>query len=163
MTLNSISDGGELGRGLPSPEFEIIPNFVCLTIRFKKPLKPHLFNESENLSGPINGPISGPINGVVLEVLRLIQSNPGIKKIAIAQQIRRSETTVKRYVKILTDAKLIEYKDSNKTDGNSLLHCFSCLKVCVFNDYSYLRSNRIRHASHLNSEPGRVFCFLWAH
>ena len=34
----------------------------------------------ENLSGPING----PINGVVLEVLRLIQSNPGIKKIAIA-------------------------------------------------------------------------------
>lgn len=113
MTLNSISDGGELGRGLPSPEFEIIPNFVCLTIRFKEPLKPHLFNESENLSGPING----PINGVVLEVLRLIQSNPGIEKIAIAQQIRRSETTVKRYVKILTDAKLIEYRDSNKTGG----------------------------------------------
>lgn len=67
----------------------------------------------ENLSGPI----SGPINGVVLEVLRLIQSNPGIKKIAIAQQIRRSETTVKRYVKILIDANLIEYKDSNKTGG----------------------------------------------
>lgn len=117
MTLNSISDGGELGRGLPSPEFEIIPNFVCLTIRFKEPLKPHLFNESENLSGPINGLINGPINGVVLEVLRLIQSNLGIKKIAIAQQIRRSETTVKRYVKILTDAKLIEYRDSNKTGG----------------------------------------------
>lgn len=82
---------------------------MCLTIRFKEPLKPHLFSESENLSGPING--------VVLEVLRLIQSNPGIKKIAIAQQIRRSETTVKRYVKILTDANLIEYKDSNKTGG----------------------------------------------
>ncbi len=28
------------------------------------------------------------------------------------------------------------------------------------NDYSYLCNNRIRHASHLNSEPGRVFCFM---
>lgn len=38
----------------------------------------------ENLSGPINGLINGPINGVVLEVLRLIQSNPGIKKFTFA-------------------------------------------------------------------------------
>ena len=37
---------------------------------------------------------------------------------------------------------------------------FLAEKVCIINDYSYLCSNRIRHASHLNSEPGRVFCFL---
>ena len=59
--------------GLPTPEFETIPDFVCLTIRFKEPLKPHL---------------SG-----------------------------KSEATVKRYAKILVDANLIEYKNSNKTGG----------------------------------------------
>ena len=41
----------------------------------------------------------------------------------------------------------------------STIALFFLLKVCVVNDYSYLCSNRIRHASHLNSEPGRVFCF----
>ena len=41
----------------------------------------------------------------------------------------------------------------------STLGDFSRKKVCIINDYSYICSNRIRHASHLNSEPGRVFCF----
>lgn len=107
--------------GLPSPEFETIPDFVSLTIRFKEPLKPHLSGESGDQNGPINGPINDPINdpinGVALEILHLIQANPGIKKAAIAQQIGKSETTVKRYVKMLADANLIEYKDSNKTGG----------------------------------------------
>ena len=40
-----------------------------------------------------------------------------------------------------------------------LLRDFSCWKVCIINDCLYLCNNRIRHASHLNSEPGRVFCF----
>ena len=69
------------------------------------------------MSGPINGPINGTIKGVALEILHLIQANPGIKKAAIAQQIGKSETTVKRYVKMLADANLIEYKDSTKTGG----------------------------------------------
>ena len=33
------------------------------------------------------------------------------------------------------------------------------ISMWFLNDYSYLCNNRIRHASHLNSEPGRVFCF----
>lgn len=69
------------------------------------------------INDPINGPIKGPIKGVALEILHLIQANPGIKKAAIAQQIGKSETTVKRYAKMLADANLIEYKDSNKTGG----------------------------------------------
>lgn len=103
--------------GLPAPEFETIPDFVSLTIRFKEPLKPHLSGESGDQNGPINDPINGPIKGVALEILHLIQANPGIKKAAIAQQIGKSETTVKRYAKMLADANLIEYKDSNKTGG----------------------------------------------
>ena len=43
--------------------------------------------------------------------------------------------------------------------GIPFLYDFPCGKVCIINDYSYLYGNRIRHASHLNSEPGRVFCF----
>lgn len=39
-------------------------------------------------------------------------------------------------------------------------HAFFSWKVCTINSYSYLCRNRIRHASHLNSEPGRVFCFF---
>lgn len=73
--------------------------------------------ESGDQNGPINDPINGPIKGVALEILHLIQANPGIKKAAIAQQIGKSETTVKRYAKMLADANLIEYKDSNKTGG----------------------------------------------
>ena len=107
--------------GLPAPEFEIIPDFVCLTIRFKEPLKPHLSGEIGNQNGPTNDPINdqinGPIKGLALEIYRIIQANPGIKKAAIAQKIGRSETTVKRYAKMLSDAQLIEYKDSKKTGG----------------------------------------------
>ena len=34
------------------------------------------------------------------------------------------------------------------------------LRLLMFNEIeNYLCNNRIRHASHLNSEPGRVFCF----
>ena len=33
------------------------------------------------------------------------------------------------------------------------------ISMWFLNDYSYLCNNRIRHASHWNSEPGRVFCF----
>ena len=34
--------------GLPAPEFESIPNFVCLTIRFKNPLRPYLTGGGDN-------------------------------------------------------------------------------------------------------------------
>lgn len=102
---------------LPAPEFEIIPDFVCLTIRFKEPLKPHLSGEAGGQDDPINDPINAPIKGLALEIYRIIKANPGIKKAAIAQKVNRSEATVKRYAKQLSEAKLIEYKDSNKTGG----------------------------------------------
>lgn len=99
--------------GLPAPEFDIIPDFMCLTIRFKEPLKPHLSGEAGGQDDPIND----PIKGLALEIYRIIKANPGIKKAAIAQKVNRSEATVKRYAKQLSEAKLIEYKDSNKTGG----------------------------------------------
>ncbi len=72
-------------------------------------MRPHLSGES--------GDQNGPIKCIILKTLQLIQTNPGIKKATIAQQIGKSETTVKRYAKMLADANLIEYKDSKKTGG----------------------------------------------
>ena len=37
--------------GLPEPEYDFVPNFVCLTIRFKNPLTPYL-------SGDENGGVN---------------------------------------------------------------------------------------------------------
>lgn len=54
---------------------------------------------------------------MALNIYRIIQANSGIKKAAIAQKIGRSEATVKRYAKLLSEARLIEYKDSKKTGG----------------------------------------------
>ena len=52
--------------GLPTPEFESNPNFVCLTIRFKNPLRPYLSGES-------NGALNGELNGELNEALKSLR------------------------------------------------------------------------------------------
>ena len=109
--------------GMPEPEYDFVTNFVCLTIRFKAPLKPYVSGEPTN--GPINGPINdllnglinGPLKVIVGRVYEIIVGSPGIKKGEIAKQIGKSESSVKRYVKVLTGADLVEYRDSKKTGG----------------------------------------------
>ena len=104
---------------MPEPEYDFVQNFVCLTIRFKTPLRPYV--SGEPINGPINDPLNGLINGplkvLVGRVYEIIVGSPGIKKGEIAKQIDKSESSVKRYVKVLTDADLVEYRDSKKTGG----------------------------------------------
>ena len=41
-----------------------------------------------------------------------------------------------------------------------LWHNFSCQKVYIINDYSYLCNNRIRHASRRTAYQGESFAFM---
>jgi ATP-dependent DNA helicase RecG len=110
--------------GMPEPEFDFVPNYVCLTIRFKSPLVPYV-SGGDPTNGPLNDPINDPLNGlingplkaVVGKVYQMILSTPGIKNGEISKKIGKSESTIKRYVKLLTDGGLVEYRDSKKTGG----------------------------------------------
>ena len=53
------------------------------------------------------------------------------------------------------------YKEGSTFKKVMMLYRFDKkLRLLMFNEIeNYLCNNRIRHASHLNSEPGRVFCF----
>ena len=52
-----------------------------------------------------------------MQVYQLIMARPGIKKVEIADSIKKSYASVKRYVKVLEDSNLVEYRDSKKTGG----------------------------------------------
>ena len=67
--------------------------------------------------GPLNEPLNEPLKGVVMQVYQLIVARPGIKKVEIADAVDKSYASVKRYVKVLTDGGLVEYRDSKKTGG----------------------------------------------
>lgn len=102
--------------GLPEPEYDFVTNFVCLTIRFKTPLAPYV-TSGDPINDPINGLIKGPLKIIIGQVYQIILANPGVKKSEIAIRIGKSVSSVKRYVKVLTDNNLIEYRDSKKTGG----------------------------------------------
>lgn len=111
--------------GLPTPEFESIPNFVCLTIRFKNPLRPYLSGES---NGALNGALNGELNGELNEALKslrpavgttydIIKKNPGIQRKVIIELTKLGSSTIDRHLAILTQKNLIEHKNSKKTGG----------------------------------------------
>lgn len=107
--------------GLPTPEFESFPNFVCLTIRFKNPLRPYLSGES---NGALNGELNGELNEA-LKSLRpavgttydIIKKNPGIQRKVIIELTKLGSSTIDRHLAILTQKNLIEHKNSKKTGG----------------------------------------------
>ena len=108
--------------GLPEPEYDFVPNFVCLTIRFKEPLTPHL--SGYGINEPQNGPVNEPLN-VTLNLLSVaarsvynaIKANPGIRRAGIVAQTGLNLSSVKRAISVLTAKNLIEHRDSDKTGG----------------------------------------------
>ena len=66
---------------------------------------------------PLNEPLNEPLKGIVLQVYQLIVARPGIKKVEIADSVKKSYASAKRYVKVLEDYHLVEYRDSKKTGG----------------------------------------------
>ena len=66
-------------EGLPEPEYDFVPNFVCLTIRFKNPLRPYLTGES---NGALNGDLNGELNEVLKGLSSCVQTTYGIIKLS---------------------------------------------------------------------------------
>lgn len=69
---------------------------------------------------PINDPINDPIkllSEVEKNILQVVKENPGISRINIVPIIDKSEATVKRALRSLSELGFVEYRGSNKTGG----------------------------------------------
>jgi len=79
----------------------------------------------EGRSGAINSALNDGINGVLnkalinelVKVLKVIHNQIGINRIELIEKIGKGKTTLERYLKILKDSNLIDYKGSKKTGG----------------------------------------------
>ena len=98
-------------------------DFVCLTIRFKQPLTPHLTDHGE-LNGSLNGALNGELNealkglgATVIATYEIIKGNPGIQRKDIIVLTKRGSSTIDRHLAVLIERKLIEHWDSKKTGG----------------------------------------------
>lgn len=107
--------------GLPKPVFEVVPGFVCLTIRFKNPLAPYLNGrENEGINEGVNDGANEGVNDLdaaLKQVYSIIKTTPGIKTNQISDKIGRSTATVERYLSALKKKDLIEHRGSAKTGG----------------------------------------------
>ena len=108
--------------GLPEPEYDLVTGFVCLTIRFKDSLTPHL--SGDRINEPLNGPVNEPLYATlkllpvaVRSVYDAIKANPGIRRPGIVAQTGLNLPKVKRAITVLTTKNLIEHRDSDKTGG----------------------------------------------
>ena len=136
IIANALFKGGKTegwGRGildiftlckevrLPEPEYDFVPNFVCLTIRFKNPLTPYL---SGDVNGDVTGDVTGDVNNSIKTlseslkpVYSTVSSNPGIKAYSVAALLDRPLPTVEKQLATLKKKGLIEYRGSAKTGG----------------------------------------------
>ena len=92
--------------GMPEPEFDFVPNFVCLTIRFKTPLKPY-----------VNGRINGGINDSQKLTLEYICQHEGYNTKQISTGLDVPFNTIEKHIRTLLKKGLIEHRGSNKTSG----------------------------------------------
>ena len=72
-------------------------------------------------SGGVNGGVSGGVNGGVDpeldNMLKLIQTQPGLRVAELARQVDKPARTVERWVKQLKSRQLIEFRGASKTGG----------------------------------------------
>ena len=104
---------------MPEPEYDFVTNFMCLTIRFKQPITPHLTDHGE-LNGALNGELNEALKGLgasVIATYEVIKSNPGIQRKNIISLTKRGSSTIDRHLAVLIERKLIEHRDSKKTGG----------------------------------------------
>ena len=87
--------------GLPEPKFSTQGIF---TVTFMKRTKNNSITDDT-------------LNDTLKLVLNLIKSHPGISANTLIKETNKSVITIRRSVKTLTDADLIEYRGSKKTGG----------------------------------------------
>ena len=68
-------------------------------------------------NGKLNGRLNGRLNEKQKNVLSIINKNPGIQLMIIAEKTGVSIFTLNKYVKIFIDNQLIEHRGSKKTGG----------------------------------------------
>ena len=105
--------------GLPVPEFESIPNFVCLTIRFKNPLRPYLTGDSDNdrINDKLNDRLNDELNPSVRSTYLLVKDNPGIQRKELSEKTGKSIPTIDRHLAELQEKGFIVHEGSRKTGG----------------------------------------------
>ena len=91
-----------------------MPNFVCLTIRFKTLLVPYV---SGGVNGELNGRLNGRLNPTQQTVYDCIVGNPGIKAKDISAEHKIQIDTLYKVIRTLTEMNLIERRGSRKTGG----------------------------------------------
>ena len=101
--------------GLPEPEYDFVPNFVCLTIRFKEPITPHLSVDRHN--DRLNDSRIDRLNKSVKATFLVIERNPGLQRKRIAELVGKSIPTIDRHLAILIKEDLIEHRDSDRNGG----------------------------------------------
>ena len=108
--------------GMPEPEYDFVTNFVCLTIRFKTPLRPYVSGEgvNEGVNGDVNGGVNGGVKTLTpsqKRVYDVVHDNPGLNTKQIADILNKSPRTVEKHLTFLRTKSLIVHKDSDKTGG----------------------------------------------
>ena len=96
---------------MPEPEYDFVTNFVCLTIRFKNPLRPYLTGGVDNVSS------DDTLNPAVAATYALIRKNPGIQRKELVARTGLIAFTISRHIAVLIDKKLVEHRGSKRTGG----------------------------------------------
>lgn len=75
---------------------------------------------NDSINDPINDLINDPINKlkeIERDIYFAIKRYPGVRKVSLVPMVGKSEATVKRALKQLSENNLIEYRGSKKTGG----------------------------------------------
>ena len=105
--------------GLPEPEYDFVPNFVCLTIRFKEPITPRLSGDkkddriNDKLNDRLNEELSAPVRSTYL----LVRANPGIQRKGLSEKSGKSIPTIDRHLAELQEKGFVMHEGSKKTGG----------------------------------------------
>lgn len=112
--------------GLPEPEYDFVTHFVCLTIRFKKPLTPYLTSEggndgrNEGLNEGVNEGVNEALSDLsptVRATYSLIKKYPGLNTPQLASKCGKGDSTIERHIAILRKKDLVEHRGPDRTGG----------------------------------------------
>lgn len=94
---------------LPEPEFHTDGMFIVV---FKRQISNY-----DTVNGIVNDIVNDTINENEQAILNLLATVPGLNASEISKHISKSLRTTMRYIKILQDKDLIEFRGAPKTGG----------------------------------------------
>ena len=97
---------------LPEPEFYTEGMFTAV---FKRQISNSA--NYDRVNGRVNGRVNDTINENEQAILNLLATVPGLNASEISKHISKSLRTTMRYIKILQDKDLIEFRGAPKTGG----------------------------------------------